>query len=176
MRIDADAHVDETEATWDWLEESGSRFRTITVEADESVTLRGGDKAWKVGDVMLRRPVRDYRRTGTSDETNQLLDVNARLKHLDELRIDMQVIYPTTFIRMSFIGNEELEVALTRSYNRWIASRTAESGGRLRWIAELPFLTMDEAVDELRWAREHGARPRPHPSSGRAARRWMRPW
>ena len=158
MRIDADSHVDETEATWAYLEEIESPFRPVTIQPEPGAVLANTrDLAWQAGPVTLRRPVRDYRRTGTSEATNQLLDVGARLKHLDELRIDLQVLYPTTFIRTGFTGHEDVEIALTRSYNRWIASRTAESQGRLHWVATLPWLSIDEAVDELRWSRAHGA-------------------
>jgi len=154
MRIDADAHVDETEATWEYLEDGEAAFKPFTRDPENP---RGPDKQWVAQDVTLRRPVRDYRRTGATAETSQLLDVDARLRHLDQLRIDVQVLYPTVFIRSKFAGRPDIEVALTKSYNRWIADRTAQSGGRLRWVAVLPLLSMDRAVEELRWARDHGA-------------------
>ncbi len=154
FRIDADSHVDETEATWEYLEECESRLKPITRDP-EVATER--DQRWVADGVVLRRPVRDYRRTGATAATSQLLDVDARLRHLDELRIDVQVLYPTVFIRSGFTGRPEVELALTRSYNRWIAARTEQSRGRLRWVAVLPLLTMDKAVEELRWAKDHGA-------------------
>lgn len=158
MRIDADSHVDETEATWDYLEESESRFKPISLASGVPPNVGNrGDQAWLIDGEMLRRPVRDYRRTGTSAETNQLLDVEARLRHLDELGIDLQVLYPTTFIRTDFVGHADMELALTRSYNRWIAARTELSHERLRWVAVLPLLTMDMALAELQWAKDHGA-------------------
>ncbi|MBO0748689.1 MAG: amidohydrolase family protein, partial [Acidimicrobiaceae bacterium] len=150
VRIDADAHVDETESTWDFLEGADARFRPVTLPDER-------DQRWFADGLSLRRPVRNYERTGVTRETSQLLDIPARLAHLDQLRIDTQVIYPTTWIRARFEGHEDLEVALTHSYNRWIASRTAESGGRLRWVAVLPMRSMGEAVKELQWAKEHGA-------------------
>src|SRR5207244_13418386 len=66
-------------------------------------------------------------------------------------------LYTPTFIRSKSAGRPDIELALTRSYNRWLAERTAQSRGRLRWIAVLPLLTMDKAVEELRWAKDHGA-------------------
>ncbi|MEA2641407.1 MAG: uncharacterized protein QOF51_2801 [Chloroflexota bacterium] len=151
-RIDADAHVDETEATWEYLEEDERRLTPVSAEAP-----RGPDQQWRIDGTVLRRPVRDYRRTGASAATSQFLDVDARVRHLDELRIDVQVLYPTVFIRSRFAGRPDIELALTRSYNRWIAARTAASGGRLRWVAVLPLLSVDKAVEELRWAKDHGA-------------------
>ena len=153
-RIDADSHVDETEATWEYIDERENRLKPVTRDAEPG---SGPDKRWVADGAVFRRPVRDYRRTGTTAETSQLLDVAARLRHMDELRIDVQVLYPTMFIRSSFAGRPDLELALTRSYNRWLADRSRESGGRLRWVAVLPLLTMDRAVDELRWAKDNGA-------------------
>jgi predicted TIM-barrel fold metal-dependent hydrolase len=154
LRIDADSHVDETEATWEHMEPDEDRFQPVTRDPERPTDR---DQRWLADGVVLRRPVRDYRRTGATAETSQLLDVDARLRHMDELRIDVQVLYPTVFIRSTFAGRPEVELALTRSYNRWMAERTALSHGRLRWVAVLPLLTMDKAVEELRWAKDHGA-------------------
>jgi uncharacterized protein len=157
MRIDADAHVDETEATWEYMQPHEGKFAATTLDPTPSEGVFRADQRWRFDDVTLRRPVRDYGRTGATMATSQLLDVGERLRHLDQLRIDVQVIYPTVFIRSRFAGHPDAELALTRSYNRWIAARTAESSGRLRWVAVLPLLSMDQAIEELRWARDHGA-------------------
>jgi len=155
-RIDADAHVDENDDTWSYIPPDEARFRPITLDVPRGPNQRP-DQRWSVEGVQIRRPVRDYRRTGATEATSQLLDVEARLRHLDELRIDTQVIFPTVFIRSRFVGHEELEIALCRAYNRWISEKTQLSGGRLRWVAMLPLLTMGVALEELTWAKDHGA-------------------
>lgn len=152
MRIDADSHVDETEATWDYLLPGDEKHRPDCIQQ-----VGDHDRSWISGGLSFRRAVRDYQRTGATAETSQLLDVAARLEHLDRLNIDTQVIYPTMHIRGRFVGHPDVELALTRSYNRWIADRTQLSNGRLRWTAILPLLSMDEALKELAWAKEHGA-------------------
>jgi predicted TIM-barrel fold metal-dependent hydrolase len=75
---------------------------------------------------------------------------------MDQMGVDVQVIFPTFFIRYN-TSNAEAEAALTASYNRWIAGKCAETKGRLRWAAVLPLLQPDRAVEELRWAKAHGA-------------------
>ena len=40
---------------------------------------------------------------------------------------------------------------------RWLAEKCAPTNGRLQWAAVLPLLQPDKAVEELRWAKEHGA-------------------
>ena len=44
-----------------------------------------------------------------------------------------------------------------RSYNRWMAEGTADSGGRLRWAALAPVRRMDRAFEDLEFAKENGA-------------------
>src|SRR5207302_1230767 len=93
---------------------------------------------------------------GTVQATRELVDVAARLRQMDELRIDIQVLYPTLFLS-AMTARPEVELALTRSYNRWIAAATESSHGRLRWVAQMPMLTIDKAVEEVAWAKDHGA-------------------
>jgi predicted TIM-barrel fold metal-dependent hydrolase len=50
-----------------------------------------------------------------------------------------------------------VDVAVCKAYNRWIADRTSRSGGRLRWVAQAPMLNIPAAVEELRFAKDHGA-------------------
>ena len=158
MRVDADAHVDETEATWAYLSGADERFRPITLDPGGPTVPndRRPHRLWLIdGGTRLRR-WRDDERTGTVKATRELLDVDARLRHMDELRIDVQVLYPTLFLQ-GMTARAEVELALTKSYNRWIAEATDASHGRLRWVALLPLLSMDEALVELRWAKDHGA-------------------
>ena len=158
MRIDADAHVDETEATWEYLAEDEKLFRPITV--DPGMALIANDarphRQWIIDGQLKLRRWRDDERTGTVKATRELMDVDARVRHLDELGIDVQVLYPTLFLG-GITARAEVELALTRSYNRWIAEATEKSRGRLRWVAMLPLMGMDKALEELRWAKDHGA-------------------
>ncbi len=148
LRIDCDAHVDETEDTWAFMEESERRFRPVTVDA--------GGRTWLWPGRTRPRHVRSDSKTGTTEATRTLRDVEARLRHLDELGIDIQVLYSTFFISAPS-DRPDVELALCRSYNRWIATATEGSQGRLRWAAVLPLLSMEKALDELRWAKDHGA-------------------
>ncbi len=158
MRVDADAHVDETEATWEYLDGADERFRPITLDPGTATVPndRRPHRLWLIDGYPRLRRWRDDERTGTVKATRELLDVDARLRHMDELRIDVQVLYPTVFLQ-GMTGRAEVELALTKSYNRWIAERTEKSNGRLRWVALMPMMSMDEALDELRWAKDHGA-------------------
>ena len=158
--IDADTHVDETDATWDFLDPEYVKYRPITAVAVDDAASAGIAKNflryWNIDGRLRLRRMRDDARTGTTEDTRELRDIPARLRQMDELGVDVQVLYPT--LMLSAVSEKpEVELALCRSYNRWIASRCAESGGRLRWVASLPVLSIDCAVEEIAWAKENGA-------------------
>jgi hypothetical protein len=75
---------------------------------------------------------------------------------MDELGTDIHVIYPTVFLHY-ITGDAAAQTALCKSYNRWLADRCAQTGGRLRWVAVLPTLDIEAAVDELWWTSGKGA-------------------
>jgi predicted TIM-barrel fold metal-dependent hydrolase len=158
--IDADAHVDETEQTWEYMEADERRFKpsSFTHDQQEQSFMRDArqNRLWMInGQARLRR-FRDDKVTGTTRDTRELIDVEARLRHMDELGIDVQVLYPTTFLHTA-TDRPEVELGLYKTYNRWLADRTANSGGRLRWACLAPMLSIDKAIEELRFAKEHGA-------------------
>jgi predicted TIM-barrel fold metal-dependent hydrolase len=92
----------------------------------------------------------------TSKESREMADVGARLKHMDDLEIDVQVLYPSLFLR-PLTHRTETEIALCQSYNRWMADIWSQGKGRLRWAAVLPFKDMDATLKELAYAHDHGA-------------------
>ena len=158
--VDADAHVDETEDTWEYIDEPLKRFKPMTVSQNVSGPIAGIAKGytryWFIDGRFWLRRVRDDVRTATTVEKRELHDIPGRLAHMDELGIDYQVVYPTLFL-MSPTGKPEVELALTKSYNRWMAAKSKESGGRIRYVAMMPLLSMDEAVKEVEFAKENGA-------------------
>lgn len=158
--IDADTHIDETEATWEHLAPNEQQFKPSTLELAEPRGIVPGDarphRMWQIGGRLMLRRYRDDERTGTVKSTRELLDVDARLRDMDRLGVDVQVLYPTLFLT-KVTGRPEVDVALCHSYNRWIVGATAPTKGRLRWIALLPLLDIDRSVEELRWAADHGA-------------------
>ena len=156
--IDADAHVLESEATWAYMEGTDRRHKPEVVDKPEGPDR--GTPMWLVDGKLqrMRQPPRMSSLIGDPppDSSAFLADVDARLRHMDQLGTDKQVIYPTLFIS-PLTANPEVELALARSYNRWLSDIYAQSSGRLPWIAVLPLLSIERAVEELRVAREHGA-------------------
>ena len=86
--IDSDAHVLETERTWAYMLESecALRPRIVATPEDES----SGGESWFVDGVYVGKA----RNVGhdTSKESREMEDLEARLKHMDELGVDIQVL------------------------------------------------------------------------------------
>jgi predicted TIM-barrel fold metal-dependent hydrolase len=75
---------------------------------------------------------------------------------MDQIGVDIQVLHNTMWIEQ-VTNRPEAEVALCRSYNRWLGDIWSRSGGRLRWSCLPPTLDIPSAVQEIRWSKEHGA-------------------
>ena len=150
--IDSDAHVLETERTWDYMLESERTLkpRVVATPEDES----SGGESWLIDGTYIGKA----RNVGqdTSKESREMEDIRARIKHMDELDVDIQVLYPTVFLR-PFTRRPEVELAVTRSYNRWLIDIWKAAPDRLRWVAVLPLLSIDKALAEARFAKENGA-------------------
>ena len=163
--IDADAHVVESERTWDYIDKADQKYRPLIVKPRGE----GGGEYWYINGkirglvriVLTAQDVADVaRRTGrdmnTPQETREMENVPARLKHMDELGIDVQVLYPTMFIEQ-IADKPEWEIPISKGYNRWLADIHAQGQGRLRWICVLPLLDMSAALEELKFCAQHGA-------------------
>jgi uncharacterized protein len=158
--IDADTHVDESEDTWKSLEGASAKYIPATVLPPEGVTVPGGantfgSRFWVVDGRIQNRALRDDVHHPPR-ERRELEDVQGRLEQMEQMGVDVQVIFPTFFIRYN-TSDLAAEAALTMCYNRWLGDKCAPTNGRLRWAAVLPLLQIDKAVEELRWAKAHGA-------------------
>ena len=163
--IDADAHVIETARTWDYLDESDRKFRPKLFFTDEDATRQ----YWVIDDkiagfrfpTLSEQELRDFaRRAGRNFETPQaareLDDVDLRLKHMDELGIDVQVLHNTFWIER-ITTRPDAEVALCRSWNRWLAEIAKKSRGRLFYSCVIPAMDLDAAIEEVKFSRNNGA-------------------
>jgi predicted TIM-barrel fold metal-dependent hydrolase len=161
--IDADAHVIETVQTWSYLEKDERRFapQLMTQSSGAELLSNEGTAVRDFWVIEGRAHGKDRNvGTNTSQESREMLKVETRLAHMDELGIETQVLYPTLFLR-PIVQEAERERALGKSYNRWMADLWRQGQGRLRWVAKPPLRLLDKAPgmvrDELEWAKSHGA-------------------
>jgi predicted TIM-barrel fold metal-dependent hydrolase len=163
--IDDDAHVIETERTWDYLDPSERKFRPKLFSTSEDATRQ----YWVIDDkiagfrfpTLSERELHEFaQRAGRSFETPQaareLDDVDVRLKHMDELGIDIQVLHNTFWIER-ITTRPEAEIALCRSWNRWLADISKKSAGRLFYSCVVPTMSIEEAIAEVKFAKDNGA-------------------
>jgi predicted TIM-barrel fold metal-dependent hydrolase len=165
LTIDADAHVLETEHTWDFLDPDDRKYRPQLViprddERAERWLIDGKLRGLRPLTLSEQELARQSERTGrdvvTSKAARQMDDVELRLKDMDRLGIDIQVLHNTIAIEQ-ISDRPEVDVALCRSWNRWLADIWKQGKGRLRWSMMPPLLSIPDAIDEMRIAKEHGA-------------------
>ncbi|MCZ6497030.1 MAG: amidohydrolase family protein [Alphaproteobacteria bacterium] len=159
--IDSDAHVIETTETWSTMTGAEAAFRPqiFRRRADDGAPPRANRKQeyW----VIDERPIAKGGNQGDDvpADSRDMVSVKSRLAHMDELGIDLQVLYPTVFLR-PMTCEHDVEYALTRSYNRWLADIWKQSEDRLRWAALPPLYSLvdtGKVREELVFAKEHGA-------------------
>jgi uncharacterized protein len=158
--IDADGHVVETPRTWSYLRDDEKVFCPqiyVRDRNDGAPNLpRQQNDYWVVDGKLIRK---SNAGSDVPAEARDMIDIGRRLAHMDEIGIDVQVLYPTIFLR-PVTQEPDVEFALARSYNRWLAEIWQQSNNRLRWAAVPPLLSLVDAGKvraELEYCKAHGA-------------------
>lgn len=159
--IDADAHVIEQPQTWDYLDDGDRALAPMVVNYASGQERYGSlgnlQREFWVVDGRIQAKEANLGVDNTTAESREMRDIDARLRHMDELEIDVQVLYPTLFLR-PLTEKVRVEYALTRSYNRWLADIWKKAPDRLRWVMLPPLYSPPHVIRaELEWAKEHGA-------------------
>jgi predicted TIM-barrel fold metal-dependent hydrolase len=157
--VDADAHVIETPETWSYMSQAERKFEPMIVTRksgleEHAYTGKAIGEYWVIDNYIT--PKDQNIGSEASPEAREMRNIPARLAHMDALGIDIQVLYPTIFLR-PVTANPEIEYALYRSYNRWLADLRNQAPDRLSWVAMPPLLSMHKVVEELEFARDNGA-------------------
>lgn len=165
LTIDADAHVVESEHTWDYLDPEDQQYRPVIASARGDTRRQfwlidgkiQGFRFPSFSEEELKRMSETAgRQMAAPQEAREMGNVQLRLKHMDEVGIDVQVLHNTIFIQQ-LTDRPDAEIALCKSWNRWLADIWRQGEGRLRWSCVLPLMTIPEALKEMELAREHGA-------------------
>ena len=165
--IDADAHVVESDRTWDYMDPAERQYRPVPLEAREEAGVKL--QFWLIdGKVrgfrfpafsaaeLEKRSQQVGRKFADVQESREMGNVDLRLEHMDRSGIDIQVLHNTVFIEQA-TDRAAVEVALCKSWNRWLADIWRQGKGRLRWSCMAPTLSMTDALDQIRCAKENGA-------------------
>jgi predicted TIM-barrel fold metal-dependent hydrolase len=148
--IDSDSHVIETERTWSFMTEEEQAFKPLVLVPKDG----SAGTYWLIEGRAFRSDTNQSEIFPTA--ARELSDIKVRLAHMDEMGVDIHVLYPSIFLRPLSV-HPEVDTALARSYNRWLAEIFEQAKGRLRWAMIPPLMQMDAAIAELHFAKEHGA-------------------
>jgi len=163
--IDADAHVVETEQVWEYLDATDRKFRPTLQPSPDNPhrqiwVLDGENLGSKFPSPDEKQSAEHLKRFGrevaTPVKAREVSDVSQRLRHMDELGIDVQVLFNSLWIT-PLTRRPDAEIALSWAWNRWLAEVWKAAGNRLRWTCVVPALTPIAAVEQIRFAKEHGA-------------------
>lgn len=132
--IDLHAHV--------VLEETLGAAGSLGPDLDEGDPAAGRPPCYRVGDYELRGV--DYRGTA-------FMDVDVRLRRMDERGIDLQVLSPNP---LTFLPHVDADTAIDfgRRHNDAVATLVSRHPDRLAGLAQLPMQDPATAVAELRRA------------------------
>jgi predicted TIM-barrel fold metal-dependent hydrolase len=168
--IDADTHISESEAMWEMIGRDFFSRRPIMLKAPPDTWYGNRDAFWLIdgeiypkpagrGSFALVTPSAQSVQIGRTDSTvgtREMTDMPGRVADMDRLDTVMQIVYPTLFLVYN-TADPGLELALCRAYNRFLAHACAQASERVKWVVVLPLRSVRESVDEVRFAKEHGA-------------------
>jgi predicted TIM-barrel fold metal-dependent hydrolase len=160
--FDVDAHVEESAETWKYLEPEFARRAPVPITLEDHPALLGQNSFWLIDGAVVPRTSgkglslfgtpttsRHAREKPFSIGSQELTDVDARLRDLDRFGIETQIVN-STLLNATLTPDVAFEHALCRAYNSWIHEVCGRSAGRLRWNAMLRLTDIDKAVRELR--------------------------
>jgi predicted TIM-barrel fold metal-dependent hydrolase len=180
---DADGHVIEPVGLWEQYTERKYHSRLPRPILDEN-----GLFCYVVDDTLLMRtasrlstqPSTSGPRAETKAEEGDYpesglrpggWDAKARLADMDLDGMDLAFLYPTAAFFLFEVPDLELQRALCRAYNDWLADYCRAAPDRLVGIALLPLADVEWSIRELeRCTERHGFRgvfARPNPYHGR---------
>jgi predicted TIM-barrel fold metal-dependent hydrolase len=145
--------------TWSYLEPHEKSFSPALLAKQSGTEARNTDGHAKREYWLVDGRVHDREQNlgvDVPEESREMRNIEARIRHMDELEVDVQILFPTLMLR-PIVDRAPMEFALCRSYNRWLADIWKMGRGRLRWVAVPPILSLDKARAELEYCKENGA-------------------
>lgn len=165
MIIDADTHVLETEKTFEYLatgeqEYKPSVVRTAPGGSVDAALGEHGKDFWHIDGQLYGKHDLEFIESHSKGEivtgTLDISNPEARLLAMDRQGVDVAVIYPSLFL-ITAIKNADAEMALARSYNRWLADLCASAPQRFKFATMVCPRRIDASIKEMEWAKQNGA-------------------
>ncbi len=168
--IDADTHISESEAMWAMMDKEMYRRRPVILKGPEDTLYGPRNAFWLIDGSIFPKPngkgsFRLITPSATKLESargdiaiacREMTDITTRLKDMERLQVDTQVVYPTLFL-IYVTDDAALDVAMARAYNRFLAQACAKAGNRMRWVVVPPLHSVEESIKEIKWGKDNGA-------------------
>jgi uncharacterized protein len=167
--FDADAHTMMSPRMWETLPSEYRARRPRPTRVHDASDLGRWTNGWLVEGQIIphalgpgsqpgNEPARVLEEFGASSNSEafplssfDLSDPAARLRTMDFMGVDHQMLYPTTlYARMT--RDPGFEAALMRSYNRYVGGQCRSFPKRLKWAGLLPLRDVRqglEAIEEM---------------------------
>jgi predicted TIM-barrel fold metal-dependent hydrolase len=159
--ISADSHVVEPPDTFEQRLSAGLRDRAprlVTVDGGSAWVVDGSDPIPLLASTATGSGW--HRATGSSQNGGAVLwdavlpslhDPAERIQAQWADSVDAELLYPTPGLwdAVRQLGDAELQVALVRAYNDWLAEFCSHAPSRLLGLAKLPTTNADDARSEL---------------------------
>src|ERR1051325_3718547 len=124
--IDADAHVVETERTWDFMDPKDAKHRPLLLKPSDEGAKRAfwqvdGKQCGQTRPVVTARDLKQIseqlgRNVAVAEAGRDMEDVGVRLRQMDEQGVDVQVLHSSIFIERVAI-RAETEIAVCKGWN-----------------------------------------------------------
>ena len=159
--VDVDSHHYETEAfkeIAEFIEDPVLRH-----EAKFQGTSRGGISSetgsyQEIAGRITRYPERKNEKVPPTPHR----DIVLMERWMDQLGVDMAVMFPTPMLNLSNCPRHEVEVGLARGYNRWLCDTILDKEPRIKSMLYLPFHDPEACYQDHRGVRRAQRRRRLH--------------
>jgi uncharacterized protein len=173
--FDADAHGSINPSMWQDLPNQFRARRPRPVTIHDEVGLGNFNAGWLIegslephalgpGAQQANTPRNVLAEFGANTEREHcsigsmtLNDPAARLRDMDRMGIDAQMLFPST-LYAHMTADPEFEAALFRAYNRYVAAQCSHAPKRLKWSGLLPLRDERHAFEAIEEMQRLGAR------------------
>jgi uncharacterized protein len=173
--FDADAHGSINPRMWEHLPEQYRARRPRPVTIHDGDGLGNFNAGWLIegslephalgpGAQQANTPRNVLAEFGATTEREHcsigsmtLNDPQARLRDMDRMGLDAQMLFPST-LYAHMTADPGFEAALFRAYNRYLGTQCQEAPKRLKWSGLLPLRDQRQAFEALEEMQRWGAR------------------
>lgn len=169
MIIDADAHIEESEAMFERLDKEFRTRRPLPIKLARDTVYGRYNAVWLIdgetypkmvgkGGTIFRTPTLMEAATQKRESigAQEITDVGARLKDMEKVKIDAQVVFPSLFLTHT-AEDVRLEAALLRAYNSFLGECAEASKNRIRFAALVPIRDVPASIKEIQRCAKIGA-------------------